>query len=210
MSDSWKWLKRIGRRWCLLTHEDRDADPATIREILIVVTAGDLHAEKAAARAQERFPHAIIRTIGGEPYLWRMLRALRRWRGEQLSAVVLLSLNPPLVASTCLWFPCYKLLYNRWGEWYLIRRKTAREWLVGRRGADDRTYDWPPDGRRLRWGTAAAKVVMTAPRFLYQGGRALRLACWVLWRIGFMLVGRLTGGIHEPRVTSHMSRGASR
>ncbi len=180
------------------------------REVLIVATADDQHAGASTAQVSERFPHAVIRSASGGSGAWQMLRALRSWRGEQLSAVVLLSLDPRLVAATCLWFPCYKLLYNRWGEWYLIRRKTLREWLVGRRGADDRAYDWPSDTEKRQTMEQLAVLLMAVPRLVYQSMRAIRLSCWVLWRIGCMLVGRLTGRIHESRVTSHASRGASR
>lgn len=202
-------MKQIGRSWCLLTHEDRDADPSVFREVLIVATAIDQHIVDATNRLSQRYPQAVLRRVSGGPGVWQTLRALRPWRGEQLSAVVLLSLDPRLVAVTCLWFPCYKLLYNRWGEWYLIRRKTLREWLAGRRGADDRAYDWPPDSEERQVMEQLAGVLTAVPQLVYQSMRAIRLSCWVLWRIGRMLMGRLTNKIHGSRVTSHMSRGVS-
>ncbi len=208
MQDQWKWLKQIGRHWCILTHEDGDADPSAFLEILIVPLTDDRHVNQAVAEVRERFSHAVIRMLKLEPGWWRTFRQLRRWRGEQLSAVVLLSLDPRLVAATSLWFPCYKLLYNRWGEWYLIRRKTLREWLVGRRGADDLSYDWPSDTKERQAMEQLAGVLTAVPRLVYQSMRAIRLSCWVLWRIGRMLIGRLTGSIHESRVTHHESCGA--
>jgi hypothetical protein len=154
--------------------------------MLIVATVTDHHANEAMAQARRRFPQAVVRLIGGEISWWRALRLLRLWRGEQLSAVVLLSLQPALVTAVCRWFSCYKLLYNRWGEWYLIRRKTVREWVVGRRGADDRRYDWPPEGRRVRLLRRLADGLLAIPRGLRLAARAVALAGWVVWRIGWL------------------------
>lgn len=198
MQDRWKLLKRIGRYWCILTHEDRDADASGFLEILIVPSASDRHADQAIAASRGRFPHAMIRVLGPALDWWQTFRQLRRWRGEQLSAVVLLSLQPVLVVAVCRWFPCYKLLYNRWGEWYLIRRKTMREWLVGRRGADDRRYDWPPESPRTRWLQGMAQVTLAVPIGVVLMARAIRLSCWIVWRIawlyGHRLAYRLGGG----------------
>ncbi len=187
MLDRWKWFKRIGRYWCLLTHEDRDADPTSFLEILIVPSIDDRHADQAVAEVRRRFPLAVVRMLESKPGWWQMLGMLRRWRGEQLSAVVVLSLHPLLVASVCLWFPCYKLLYNRWGEWYLIRCKTLQEWLAGRHGADDRRYDWPPSASRRAWAVRLARILSAILLGARQFLRAVRLVCWILWRLTWLL-----------------------
>lgn len=167
-----RWMKQWGRWWAILTHEDRHLDPASLTTLLIIQQPGDAHAPLALVRCRARFPNAhlvVLTAQGWGPFFGQ----LRHWRRQPLSAVILLSLHPILVALACLGFrgPC--LLFNRWGEWFLVRPRTLMECVTLRRGAD-RPYR-PPATRLL----LAPLRALSLAGYL---GATLTMLFWRRWR----------------------------
>ena len=110
-----RWLKRLGRWAAIVTHEDRDLPDAQVLAVLLVRLPDEHHLAWSLLALRRRFPQALVSVLapegttapgeGSDPlldvhrlparrYHWQLLRQLRRWRHEQLSAVVLLSLHP--------------------------------------------------------------------------------------------------------------------
>lgn len=189
------WLKRAGRWWVILTDEDRHLDPQQILAILIVQWPGERHLSWAVQAARRRFPRALItvltpgdaaveqlvdpllevRRLPGRRYAWQLCRQLRRWRQEQLSAILLLSLHPLTAALACLDFRCNRLVFNRWGQWFCLRQRTVTEALTLRPGAD-RGGTWDGAAPRVRAMCTLGSWLGVPWRLLIQIGRAGGLA----------------------------------
>jgi len=135
-----KILKRLGRLSFVLTEEERYIKPETINAVLIIC-AGEPHCQSAQEVTGKRFPQAEIKTIQCRSAKDMFLK-LYRLREEQISAVIVLSLNPIVIFFVSVFFSRYFLIYNRFGQWFLIRKKTLYEFLIGRRGADREKEDW--------------------------------------------------------------------
>jgi hypothetical protein len=133
-----KWLQRLGRCWAIVTREDQRLNPDRVRAILLIHRPQDTHLTRAITACRRRFPSAPV-TIVQLPAtgFWRALRVrLREWRTIPHSLLVWLSLEPVTVALGCLEFAGPRLLFNRWGQWFLVRPRTVAEVLTFRRGAD--------------------------------------------------------------------------
>ena len=203
------WLKRPGRCWVILTDEDRCIAPASILTILIVHLPGESHLGWTLAATRARFPRAVITVLlpddaAVEPpadpwlecvrlpqhrYLRRLASHLRRVRRDQWSAVVLLSLHPLTTALALLWFRCNRLLFNHWGQWFLLRRRMLVEWLALRPGADRGGDTWSWTSRRARRAGAIVAALSLPAHAVKQCCRWLGLVwyisvtlTWIGWR----------------------------
>ena len=160
-----RWLKRLGRLFVILTDEDRALDSALIESIVLIHLSEEPHVASAISACHARFPNATITVfsvdeatskIVSSPWLTNvqlparnygnfLIAELRTRRDARRAALVLLSLHPLTVMLTCLWFRARRLLFNRWGQWFMIRTRTLLEVLTVRPGADR------PRGERRRW-----------------------------------------------------------
>lgn len=134
-----KTLKRLGRIFLVLTEEERYIKLEDIKGAL-VINLQELHFEKALAAIKERFLYAEVKIISGNAV--QILSDLYKLRDEQFSAIIVLSFNPFVIFFVNCLFSSYFLIYNKFGQWFLIRWKTLYELLLGRRGADKEELDW--------------------------------------------------------------------
>lgn len=149
-------LKKIGRLFIILTHEDSCIDPA-IKNILLISLPSENHLHKAIEAARFKFKKANFKIIlppskivlissilpnknifptRSEMSAIEYRRQINRFKSDEFDAVIILSLTPFLVWEAFKKFKCHKLLYNYCDEWYLIRRKTIYEFFSGKKGAD--------------------------------------------------------------------------
>jgi hypothetical protein len=145
----------------------------------LVIDLKDSHFAKALAVIRQRFPAAEIKElpVAGAADLFFKLRGLRQ---ERFSAVIILSLHPAAVFFVNLNFRCYFLLYNRFGQWFLIRRKTLYEFLAGRSGADKPELDWAVPAGRLSAVRIAAGLLLFPAVAIRNGLKAIRLLAYLL------------------------------
>lgn len=134
-------LKKLGRIFLVLTEEERYIDPKNIKVILFIALKEDMHFEKALEVTKKRFPLAEIKDIHSN-IITDIIKNLWELRREQFSMVLVLSLHPVIIFFVHMLFHCYFLIYNKFDQWFLIRKKTLYEFLAGRRGADKLGLDW--------------------------------------------------------------------
>lgn len=149
-------LKKIGRLFLILTHEDSDFNPDSIKEILMVALPGEEHLYKAIGALYKRFKYARFNILLpdskialasrypifkkavkiGSSSIFPYLKGLKEFNGHNVDMVAVLSLNPFLIYSVFNRFDCPKLLYNYYDETYLVRYRTILEFLSCKSGAD--------------------------------------------------------------------------
>lgn len=145
-------LKKIGRIFLMLTHEDRNINCGGIKSVLVISLASEGHLWRAIRSIKEKFKNANFKVIlpdskirlvsdmimqkdsiivKSDVKIFEYIKQLGRFNGNEFGLIIVLSLNPFLVWGVFRKFKCPKLLYNNAGEWYLIRWRTFYEFLRG-------------------------------------------------------------------------------
>ena len=167
-----KKFKKIGRIFLVLTKEEKYINSKKIKSVLIVdLEEGHLSKTKEAVEA--RFPYAAIKIISSN-LVTGIMASLWQLREEQFSIVVTQSLHPAVIFFILCLFHCYLLIYNKFHQWFLIRKKTLFEFLAGRNGADRMGADWNTSFGRLSVARITVMVLLlpfigikTLLRFIY-------------------------------------------
>lgn len=142
-----KIFKKIGRIFLICTEEEKHIKSEVIKSILIV-NIREAHFDKTLNVVKQRFQFAEIK-ITCSNAVFSIMAKLWKLREEQFDAVIVLSLNPLVISLIIPLFHCYLLIYNKFDQWFLIRRKTFYEFLAGRRGTDKGNMDWTVSSIRL-------------------------------------------------------------
>lgn len=130
-------LKKIGRLFIILAHEDARIESKKIKKALLINLPSEEHLHKALPVIKERFketeftvvlPESKLDIVSGVILNRKNMKRLEKYNFD---AVIILSLDPCLVWRVFRVFSCPKLLYNYCGEWYLVRRKSFYEFLAG-------------------------------------------------------------------------------
>jgi len=197
-------LKKIGRLFVILTHEDARIDSKKIKKALIVNLPSEEHLGKAFTAISKRFEGAEFtavipgyksgiasRIIPPENILLLSHETLRKIKKDNFDAVIVLSLNPCLVWQVFRMFSCPKLLYNYCGEWYLVRRRGLREFLTGEEGVDrttGRTHGVKISGVFYRpiWN-----IIKIPFGLLYTMARFLKLIFYLVFGSLYLLIRKL-------------------
>lgn len=188
-------LKKLGRFFLVLTEEERYIDPEGIKAVLIV-NAGEGHYEEALKAACKRFQRAEIKTISNSK-ITALITDIHELMGEQFSVVTVLSLNPLVTFYLVLHFSCYFLIYNKFNQWFLIRRKTLYEFLAGRRGADKQEMDWSVAPARLNFAKCLAAILILPFVFTRNAFRLIKLAVYIVVNVLRLFVKRYCYKIKE-------------
>ncbi|MBU4311167.1 MAG: hypothetical protein KJ706_00395 [Candidatus Omnitrophica bacterium] len=182
-----KMLKDLGRTFLIITEEERYIKVEDIKAVLFVANKEQRHLDGALKRSKERFRFAQVREIIEEDRITAIKR-LWSFREEQFSAVVILDLDPVIVFFVYVLFHRYLLLYNGFGQWFLVRRKTLYEFLSGRRGADKGDLDWGIPKNRSKAARYITDFVLLCAVFVKNIFRALRLLVYLVWNIPLLFL----------------------
>jgi hypothetical protein len=177
-------VKKIGRMFIILTDEGKDISSWGIKEVLLISLPPEEHLNKAVPAVRERFKRAELTVVLPEPKLSITggivlnSRNLREMERRRFDVVVILSLDPYIVIKVFRAFNCPKLLYNYCGEWYLLRRRTIREMLEGKKGADSAgqrtgSLNAVPRLLRLAFYLISGYILLLFRRSLYRKGRRI-------------------------------------
>lgn len=181
-------LKKLGRYFLILTEEEKYINPGDIKAVLIV-SLGEGHFEKAYETARKRFPFAMMKIISSSKVIDIMAR-LRNLKEERFSMAIVLSLNPFVIVSLSLNFNCYLLIYNKFNQWFLIRRKTVYEFLAGRRGADKEGMDWRISPVRLNLAKCLTAMLVLPFIFIRNMIRLIKLIGYILLNLSQLFIKR--------------------
>jgi hypothetical protein len=143
-------LKKIGLFFVLLKHDEEDV----LKQSILVVDNGYAaygHVECTVNRIKESLPYASVSVLGLEkrkalentypdvkfikPYSFIMkklsiARHLLRIKGDNYEYIVLLSLDISPIFASILFMNSKLLLHNQWGQWWGIRLKPVRVYLM--------------------------------------------------------------------------------
>lgn len=175
-----KYLKKIGRIFLICTEEEKHIKSEFIKSVLIV-NIQEAHFDKTVDVVKKRFQFAEIKitcsntVFGVMPKLWKL-------REEQFNVVIVLSLNLA-ISLIILLFHCYLLSYNKFDQWFLIRRKTFYEFLAGRRGADKGNMDWTVSSIRLNFAKFIVIVSFLPIVFIKNIIRSVKLIIYIFINI---------------------------
>lgn len=181
-----KILKNLGRIFFVLTEEERYVNPEAIKAVLIL-DFKEGHFEKTIDVVKKRFPLAEIRVVSSNRVIDIMIK-LRELKNEQFSAVIAQSLNPFIIFCVAISFHCYVLIYNRFNQWFLIRRKSLYEFLAGRKGADRQELDWSIAPRRINLARFFAYMLLLPFVWAKNIIKFIRLVLYILFNIGLLLL----------------------
>lgn len=182
-----KILKDLGRTFLIVTEEVCYIKTEDIKAVLFVAIKRQRHLDGALGRSKERFRLAQIREIAEEGRI-AVIKKLWSFREEQFSAVVVLDLDPVVIFFVYVLFHCYLLLYNKFGQWFLIRRKTLYEFLSGRRGADKGDLDWGIPKNRNKAARYITDFVLLCAALVKNIFKALRLLVYLAWNIPLLFL----------------------
>jgi hypothetical protein len=182
-------LKKLGRVFFILTEEEHFIKNEDIKAVLII-NSGETHFEEALDVIKRRFSLADIKMISGSK-IKGVISRLHELREEQFSAVIILSLNPFVIFFVSLFFHCYFFIYNRFGQWFSIRRKTLYEFLIGRRGADKEKEDWNILPIRISFARSAMPVIFLPYILIRKIYQAIKLFFYLAFNLSYLFLRRL-------------------
>ena len=149
-------LKKLGRFFVILTHEDITLDSGSIKNVLIVTLPSEEHLNRAIDFLHKKFKDAEFNILFPASKaglvsrcaifrkairidslsMLNYVRKLEVFSRNKTDLIVILSLSPFLIWSVFDKFKAPKLLYNYCDEQYIVRRKSLVEFLRCKNGAD--------------------------------------------------------------------------
>jgi hypothetical protein len=153
-----KILKKIGRAFVILTHEE---DEVLMRSVLVVDDGYSSyeHLHSTLTQAQQRIPGSNISILTFDdrrrflhenfpdvevihpdrrirPKKYQLAIQMFKLRKRGYDFIVLMSLDITPIAVALLFTGSHLFLYNRWNEWYLLRFRNIWEFIIAKKGAD--------------------------------------------------------------------------